>query len=153
MSASNTAWQQSPREFNTVTLHHVGSKFSSKSAREGHHIWRVRHLGTALPQPFLISPTYIRRRAKLEQCTHLMEPYTKSFYLYACSIKNCTHLHSEASSSGVLHQDISTSCRVFVRLCKNNLLDWWATGNRIQPWASGQELQMTFQQKQWRRDL
>lgn len=35
-----------------------------------------------------------------------MEPYEKSLYLYACSIKNCTHLQSEASHSVVLHQDI-----------------------------------------------
>lgn len=106
MSASTTAWEQSPKEFNTATLHHVGSKFSSNNAREGNHLWRVHLLGIAQPQPFPISPTYITRRAKFQQCTHLMEPYAKKFYLYASSIKNCTRLQSEASSSEVFHQDI-----------------------------------------------
>lgn len=35
-----------------------------------------------------------------------MESYEKSLYLCACSIENCTHHQSEASSSEVLHQDI-----------------------------------------------
>lgn len=154
MSASNRVWQQSPKEFNIVTLHHIGSKFSSNNAREGYHLWRVHHSGTAQPQPSPVSPIYIRKRAKLQQRACLMEPYEKSFYLYACSIKNCTHLQPEASSTEVLHQDIySTSYCVFVGLCKNNLLDWWATGNRIRPWTSVQKLQVTFQQKQWKRDL
>lgn len=64
-----------------------------------------RHSGTAQPQPSPVSPIYIRR-AKLQQLACLMEPYEKSLYLYACSIKNCTHLQSETSHSVVLHQDI-----------------------------------------------
>lgn len=141
------AIQHSPQEFNTITLHPVGSKFSSNNARESHHLWKVYHLGTAPPQPSPVSPTYIRSGAKLKQCTCLIEAYGKSLYLYACSLENCIHHQSEASSSEVLHQDIQYE---LLSLFGSARTTYW-TDEQLRTVFNPEHLYRSS--KQWKRDL
>lgn len=99
MSASNTVWQQHPKEFNTVPLHQAGSKFCNSNAREGHHLWRAYHCGTAQAQPYSILCINITEEGTVAMMCLLKEAtWTKVGF----SCLQHAHLQRAAPSSEVL---------------------------------------------------
>lgn len=153
MSASNRAWQQSLEELTLVTYtmlvpNSAVTMPGKVTIYEEFITWGLSCL--SLPQSYLLTPEAEQNyNNALAWRNHMKRVYICVPVAYKIAHITSLRLHLVRFYIKIY----STSYCVFVWLCKNNLLDWRATGDRIQPWTSVQKLQMTFQEKWWRRDL